>query len=120
MSKGIKYRAFVERFKKMYDIKIIDFIKEKVYFDEDTYRHFNEIDLMQYTGLLDIDGKEIYEGDIVRINNKTEDIGKVLFEDYGFSIETADDSYWLSDFLSKDLFVLGNIYENPELLGEQE
>ncbi len=77
--------------------------------------------LMQFTGLKDKNGKEIYEGDIVRfIYNSTpqeERIGPVEWnEEYC--------SWWFGKLLieptpRKTMEVIGNIYENPELLKEK-
>jgi len=86
------------------------------------------ITLMQFTGLSDGLGKEIYEGDIVKFENIMDDdekqfIGKIIFQDcgcgFGYYIEqpTSENEstlYLLSnDF---DIEIIGNIYENPKLL----
>ncbi len=84
---------------------------------------YRDIELMQYTGLKDKNGKEIYEGDIVKVY----DWGVKTSEDIiGISaIEWSDDTKgWIHnpeyDIDSYDMFrnveVIGNIYENPELL----
>ncbi|MBG9837932.1 MULTISPECIES: YopX family protein [Bacillus cereus group] len=81
------------------------------------------VHLMQYTGLKDKNGKEIYEGDIIRNDRGT--ILKVPFVDGAFYAEGTDalsKQYVfsvLSDFSSWSE-VVGNIYENPELLEESK
>jgi hypothetical protein len=77
----------------------------------------NEVILMQYTGLLDKNGKEIYEGDIV---NSFRDVatGEVRFEVGMFFLDLIERKPllggWLDD--SGTIEVIGNIYENSELL----
>jgi len=70
--------------------------------------------LMQYTGLKDKNGKEIYEGDIL----SKEPFLKVVFENGGFCF--SNDLASGSDRISQDrvsrLHVIGNIHENQELL----
>lgn len=82
----------------------------------------NNIVLMQFSGLHDKNGKEIYEGDIMQRDShwarkKTgQDVVTVSFED-GRYILTWDDGVKTSLYtLIKDFFIIGNIYENPELL----
>lgn len=71
-----------------------------------------EVELMQYTGLKDKNGNEIYEGDIVKNREWT---GSVEFdpnEGYFFTDKTDKLRYRINSFTE----IIGNIYENPELL----
>ena len=76
-------------------------------------------EIMQYTGLKDKNGKEIYEGDIVRHTNATTSIYEVIFHEHGyFAIHFNDKEvvYCLIDSVRLGCEIIGNIYENPELV----
>ncbi|MGH2080238.1 YopX family protein [Aerococcus urinaeequi] len=88
--------------------------------------------LLQYTGMKDVRGVEIYEGDIVktrkifikpRHTDFTEGEGKVIFSDISFYILQVDSREVIlgnynphSENTVTQIEVIGNIYENPELL----
>jgi hypothetical protein len=71
---------------------------------------------MQYTGLKDKNGKEIYDGDIVKVSGFSE-LMEVYFKDgyFGWGKEHRG-MYSFDPFGTEDLEVIGNIWENPELL----
>lgn len=80
--------------------------------------------ICQYTGIKDKNGKEIYEGDIVKLDSNTLKItGIVTYhnDEAVFVLEDLHDEIeeclW---YMQEDLEVIGNIYENSELLGGEE
>ena len=80
------------------------------------------IEYMQYTGLKDKNGKEIYEGDIVIAYDETMDVickGQIIWDkcECGFCIKGAEPTF-IGYY--PELEVIGNIYENPELLEVQK
>ena len=90
-------------------------------FHDGDYVGSEGIILLQYTGLKDKNGKEIYEGDIVRFHYKTGvyKIGTVVWNDLfgSWDIDCQDFVSYKSLGQYKSVSeVIGNIYENPELL----
>jgi uncharacterized phage protein (TIGR01671 family) len=81
---------------------------------------YNEVDIIakrQFTGLQDKDGVDIYEDDIVDgviHQDYSINIGRVLYDYNGYRILTLTKSVQFT--LTEKLTVIGNIYENPELL----
>lgn len=77
-----------------------------------------DFELMQYTGLKDKNGKEIYEGDIVKVFKG--DICVVEYNYSGFGLKVIDENknYGWVDFIDYKIEVIGNIHDNPELLKE--
>jgi len=122
----IKFRAWDAYRKRIYEVIEINWLSEsiKVCGDFAGYRYTNikSAILMQYTGLKDKNGKEIYEGDIIKTFGLLDNItGPVEFSDYKLTWQIHP-SHWNEDVgfelfdIRVHLEVIGNIYENPELL----
>jgi len=135
MSREIKYRAWLKEEEKMVNVETMDFTDKSMQYLEkneiiDAYllrrMIFDDVELMQYTGIKDKNGVEIYEGDIVLIRiDKTNILHKtvVKFKHGTFIADIIGDNDYIYLFhfgFNKDDFeVVGNIYENPELLEEK-
>ena len=117
----IKFIVWDKINKEMFNVESINFQERRVYKDVVSYRNFNDIELMQYTGLKDKNNKEIYEGDIL-FESFGEKYYKVVFENGSFKAEFEGDfeeySFNLIDIVAQGCEVVGNIYENPELIKE--
>ena len=91
----------------------------------------DEVELMQYTGLKDVNGKPIYEGDIVNVTWSRDDTEG---ENYVIAYDPNNDGYSAFDFvdwhedmnglsyayIDGQITVIGNRFENLELLEEQK
>ena len=79
----------------------------------------NDIHLMQSTGLFDLNGVEIFEGDIVRFFDSLYTVFYDIKEG-SYRLKPHDDRWvvdYMSNFSSEESFeIVGNIYENKELL----
>ena len=134
--RNLKFRTWDKLQKQIFEVTKIDFkaIERNVYgyityksilgqIDTNlSFRSFDDIELMQYSGLKDCNNKEIYEGDIVKYIS---DFYRVKFIDGAFILENLKDKTFLLSFFENPktagiCVVVGNIYENKELLkGEQ-
>ena len=120
----IKFRAYIKELNEIREVEYINFLKKMISFPNKFCKEyylnadFDEIELMQYTGLKDKNNKEIYEGDIITLHNGKY---KVIFNTEEARFVLRDDEFEMNiPFTNNNnerMEIVGNIYENPELLG---
>lgn len=130
-----KFRAWLKNDKEMIDVDEIHFDNGKLDFIGDAItfmRTVDEIELMQSTGIRDMSNQEIFEGDVVkttRFVGRADEVGGFYEYDKEFIgivkqlegswvIDTGSDAVCLWTEIEENE-IIGNIYENPELLEEK-
>jgi len=128
----IKFRAWLKEERKMVNVETLFIGINRLCFGnsktEDLFfRDFEEVELMQYTGLKDKNGKEIYEGDIVLIKlDETSTWHKTVvgFKKGAFIANLIDKEDYVyifhHGFTGDDFEIIGNVYENKNLLEENK
>jgi len=134
MQREIKFKACDKETNRMFDVQLLQFFGKEnnldacwtngVDFDGETtlekgpnLNNLENLILLQYTGLKDQNDVDVFEGDILKFRNIFDDQGYfkkavVMFVDGAFEC-----NYSLLKMYTKNTFeVIGNIYENPELL----
>lgn len=79
----------------------------------------------QYTGMKDKNGKRIFEGDIIDFSDRSysDGYGVVRYDAEGTEFEFVYDDHYEGlgrCYYPEDVEVIGNIYDNPELVGDEE
>ena len=132
----IKFKAYYKADKRIYEVLYLDFANNELgLWDEETEIDFEcsfeDVELMQYTGLKDQNDAEIYESYIVKFdpqspcgdefyNPRDGEIGEVVLDFGSFVVRPIDKKredlrFSLSEL--GDWVVVGNIYENKILIG---
>lgn len=122
----IEFRFWDKANKKMVDAGFLPFIQ--VGKGAEAYITLAFIDqrfeVMQFTGLIDENGRKVFEGDLMELmvanefGSSSKELGKVVFfqPTCQFVVERISDTHWKSPILGGH--VVGDVYRNPELLPE--
>lgn len=122
----IKFRVWDKENKEMLKVQELDFADTfyggRLAIRTDQYNDYFDLEdmiLMQYTGLKDKNGKEIYEGDIIRATKRTD----LELNYHNFKVFMHNGCYMFGNYNAHEFFdkfnfkeVIGNIYENKDLL----
>ena len=124
-------KVYIKRLNKVIEVESIRFDTKvvEIYDEEASIYHycdfdFDEVEFIYGTGFIDKNGKEIEHGDILK--TEIEDVFTIKFNNvYGFCAVDEDDKYWFAEETEDELRetlskteVIGNIYENKDLLEE--
>lgn len=129
--RDIKFKAYIKNLGWIVPLERINFDCKTVEVDltngqgDTSEYNFDEIELLEYTGLKDKNDKETYEDDIIKVkyafSNKSYNF-KVSRDDSnaGFLLKEITKSYgileWFDNLSEPEFEVIGNIYENKELI----
>lgn len=124
-----KFRAWDKEAQSLRYVLVVDRLNDLVDLDSGLIeRQFDEVEIMQSTGLKDKNDVEIFEGDIVSVRNhpfqkkEKSGAGIEIDGDYAISWNEGDLTWCAGNLLLARLkpyvTVAGNIYENPELLDQ--
>lgn len=119
----LKYRAWDKKLKKMFEVSFIDFDTKLIGLNIDLeiiIFDFEDIILMQSTGLKDKNGKEVFIGDIIKCTRGCPH-EVYLEKEYGGTYVGGMPAVYLKGLLSGYAWtgaeeIIGNVYENKELL----
>ena len=126
----IEFRAWDKKRKKMVNVYTLIIGNEKISYEvKEIFGNYaanylqtidiEQCELMQYTGVRDKNGVKIFECDIVKFDNK---LYKVIWDNdecrFGLTNNVENTLLLLTSWRMQKLEVIGNIYENPELLNE--
>ena len=137
MNHEIKFKAWDKQRKKIFEVSNLGFntVERDIMVSVQDHHYqgrgyIDNYELMQYTGLKDVNGIEIFEGDIVKnnfmcpeITKKKSNIGVIEWTDGNYMLYCKEEdryTYLTCHITNKEFEVLGNIYANPELLEESE
>lgn len=121
MSRVIKFRAWLDADNEMLPPATLQEILS--YAAESGLADISNTKIMQFTGLTDADGVEVFEGDIVsgrlvdKQNARLDFVGKVIYQECEFCVETELSCWPVASWHCVEVAtVIGNIYEHPHLL----
>lgn len=118
--RNIKYKAYINKYQSLVDVDTIDFVNKEIsfwvnawYMETDTeFASFDDIELLEYVWQCDSKWIELYEWYIVSVYWN---IWIIVYSDTWYSIKYSDwNSIWLYSWYT--INVIGNIYENPNLV----
>lgn len=120
------FRAWLKDTQEMIEVKSIHLSTKKImygfsgrYYYGNTSCSFDDCELMQFTGLTDKNNKKVFEGDIVKVNGVA--TATVIYNEtdacYAFDYGPEGKPLIVELVDEHSVEVIGNIYENPELIG---
>jgi uncharacterized phage protein (TIGR01671 family) len=127
-----KFRAWDKQYKQMVKVTMLLLDTEEIDYEDNLNepKNIEHFELMQFTGVSDRKGNPIYDGDIMKvgerltckvyyINKNCNDYGDEIHAAFHAEIKSHNKIIPFDSYLTDSCIVVGNIYENPELLNEQ-
>lgn len=130
MNERFRFRVWQKEKEHMYQNAAVGVGKNRVGYklanikNKYVWEETDEFIINQYTGFKDKAGIWIFEGDLVKFGNKRTYLTEVIWDEYKFAFKNVDTDKVEDKFSNwgkiKHVKVVGNIYENPELLEDEE